>query len=324
VNERLKDGASGDSVAGQFLRSGLIISELGLAAILLIAAFLLIRSSFYLLQSNRGFESKNILTAQVWLPSANYSRPDQIANFYQHALENIRVLPGVKSAGAISFLPMTHMWDSVNFEIHDTVSTQVPLTCRYYVVTPGYFESAEIPLIRGRLFNEHDQGQANQTVLINQTMANRFWPGIDPIGKQIKLLFPKKSAPWQIASTNVLFTVTGIVRDVLETGFDEPTSPQIYLSYLQNPSALMNLVIRSDSNPTQLTREVQFAVKKVDPYQPLFNIETMDNVISNSFATLTIVATLLAIFACFGLLLGCFGIYSVISYAVSARTREIG
>ncbi|MGH9934665.1 MAG: ABC transporter permease, partial [Blastocatellia bacterium] len=328
LNESLKEGGRGSSVSFRrfSLRSLLLVSEVALSLALLIGAGLMINSFARLLRVDPGFDPRGVLTMQIALPQSKYSEIQQRAFFFEQALERIRSLPGVQSAGMTSALPLTGNPD-FGFTIEGRTPSapgEVPQT-RWRAISPDYLRTMSIPLRRGRYFTGQDHEKATVVAIINETMARRFWPVEDPLGKRIKLGGPQRPYPWM--------EIVGIVGDVKHDGLDAPVNPEMYMPYAQTPFSQMpaglrfppmTLVARGGSDHASLATAARAEIKALDKDQPVANIRTLDQLLANSISQQRFYLMLLALFASLSLILAVVGLYGVVSYTVKQRTHEIG
>jgi putative ABC transport system permease protein len=320
LNQSLKEGGRGGAAgfARPRVRNTLVVSEIALALVLLVSAGLLVRSFVRLLQVDPGFSRDKVLTLEVHVWS-RYRAPQQQAAFFDETTQRIAALPGVEAAGAISALPFHENSIDIDgsFAIEGQPAPPPGQEPQAYqtLVTPDYFKAMSIPILRGRPFTRFDNKDSAAVALINETMARRYLPGEEPVGKRITQRFRG-----QVTTSEIV----GVVGDVRHAGLDSDPRPEIFMPHLQSPYGSMTYVVRAAGDPASILAAVKNEVWAVNKQQPFASVSTLERLVSRTLAERRFNLLLLGAFALMALALASVGIYGVISFSTSRRTHEIG
>jgi putative ABC transport system permease protein len=320
-NDALKEGgkgAGGQGPRSSRLRNSLVIAEVALAVMLLVGAGLLVRSFVRLRNIDTGFEKEHVLTMVVRLAGARYQHDPPIVNFFEQAMQHIRSLPGVRLAGMVNFLPLYGgLGSSTGFTIEgrpQMLPGEGP-SANVRVSDSGYFSAIGIPILRGRNFTEGENNTAKHVVIISQSLAEQYFPDEDPLGKHIDVTMFDKPNPTKIV---------GIVGDVRYDSLTNQPEPTVYFPHPELPYEFMTLVIRTYGDPAAITSAVREELREIDANQPVADVRTMQQVMGENLSRARFNTLLLALLAGLATILAAVGIFGVMNYSVTVRTRELG
>jgi len=310
-------GSSASPAAGR-LRMLLVVSEVALALVLLVGAGLMVKGFRHLLTTEMGFDRANVLTFHVALPEEKYKTKDQVRNYYDRLVRELQTIRGVESVACVSSLPSSWSanWTEYRAEGQPPASPgEMPATLSQ-AVTPDFFAALRISLLKGRFISAQDNASSPPVAVISESMAQRNWPGQDPIGKHVRLGGPQESLSER--------QIVGVVGDIHSSPFESHPSPTTYVPFAQMPEASTSLAVRTSGNPLTLASAMGARVRSIDPDDPAYDVRSLEQLVADDVSGVSSSARIMIVFGFVALVLAAAGIFAVMSYSVAQRTHEIG
>ena len=313
----LRDGARGGVGGRRRLRSALVFAEVAISVVLLVSCGLLVRALWRVQQTDPGFKAQGVLTARTSLPMNRYAPTAKRGQFYAQVLDELRGLPGVKSAAYSSFLPLVMRGGIWNVQIPGRADTRPDDKVSMRFITPDYFTTMSIPLLKGRDFNAFDTSSAPAAILVSESFAKKYWPNEEALGKVVNITFQDR-------------VIVGVVGEVRVRGLERVSEPQVYLSHLQIPDGFVpfyapkDIAARVSGDPLMLASALRGIIKRADPLVPVSDMRTMDTIVEGETSARSVQLTILQAFALIATLLAGVGLHGLIAFTVSNRLQEIG
>lgn len=329
LNRELKEGSRGSVGRGrERLRSALVVGEVALSLVLLIGAGLMIQSLGELRNVDKGFEAENVFTARVQLPRVRYDGQEEAWAFYQELIDRVEVLPGASSASLSQIVPLQgNSWENFIFPEGVAFEQENGRSVLFHMITPGHFETLGIPILRGRGFTEADREGTGRVIVVDERMAEEFWPGEDPIGKRVTYETEDVPDDFEGDPPRLWRTVIGVTRNTRHYELENPSRMQLYVPLKQSGqgwTTSMYVLVRTAGDPLAMTELVRHELALMDPDVPLTDVQTMEGYVDEAMAGSRSMGRLLTVFGGVALFLSAIGIFGVMSFSVVQRLREIG